>query len=164
VEAVNDSFLKIDEFALDKEWIEQPRLYFEWAKREADARRDWDDAKNNLEVVKSEVSLEIRQDPVSAGFEKLTEKIVEAAIVQDERHAAAVQRVNKTKHRHEVAGAMVRALEHKKAALGKLVDLHGMSYYAEPRTKANREEVEEMKKDRAWKPKEKRIKRGEDDD
>jgi hypothetical protein len=160
---IDRSVLEIDEFALEKEWLRQSKLYFEWAERVAKAKKDLDIHKNRLEVVKAEVSLAVRQFPKNHGIEvKPTEKLIEAVVVTDEQVTSALQTVAKIRHRCEVASAMVGALDHKKTALSKLVDLFLASYYAEPRTKANRESVEEMKKNRAFKPK--RIRDRKEDD
>ena len=50
--------MEIDENALDEEWVEQPSLYFRYASMVADARRDLDQAKANLDLTKAEVDKE----------------------------------------------------------------------------------------------------------
>lgn len=145
---MDDDFLKIDKLALDDEWVRQPSLYFSWAERAAKARRDWDEAKSSLEVVTAELDDKVRSNPGLYCDGKLTEKVVEKSIVREKEYLEAVASVNKAKHRYEIASAVVSALEHKKAALGKLVDLFLASYYAEPKSRRrdSNEEMEEMSK------------------
>ena len=161
---IDGSFLTIDENRLDEEWLGQPKLYFEWAKKAADARRDFDDAKNGLEVVKSEVSLEVRSDPEKFGVgTKLTEKIVDAVIMDDVRVAAAMQKVNDARHVFEIMAGAVSALDNRKTALVKLVDLRLSDYFSEPRaSKESREGVEEMTKSTTRRRG--RVRRSDDDD
>jgi hypothetical protein len=146
---MNDSFLKIDEFNLDKEWLDQPRLYFEWAQKAADARKDFDETKNALEVTKSEISLQVRDNPEAFGIDsKLTEKVIEAAVLESTQHVRALKKMNDARHAHEVYSVAVSALEHRKRALENLVTLHMANYYSEPRarTQEDKEGMEEVVK------------------
>ena len=70
--------------------------------------------------------------------------------VQDEYLEASVA-VSKAYHKVNLTQAAVTALEHRKRALEKLVDLHGQNYFAEPhaKTEGGREHVEQTKKQSA---------------
>ena len=75
------SFLDIDPYNLDEEWRDQPKLYGKWAKRLANARRDLEQAKANLELVEAELSIAIREDPSHYDIPKATDKAVEKVVL-----------------------------------------------------------------------------------
>jgi len=128
------NFFEIDEHNLDKEWIKQPSLYFTWARKLADARLAVDEAKSELDVIKAEASRAIRDDPGEFGFEKVSEAIVATAVNEHPDVMKGVQKLYDARHEHDVYQAAVFALEHRKRALEKLVDLHGQSYFSTPKT------------------------------
>lgn len=127
------SFFEIDEHNLDREWVKQPSLYFTWARKLADARQDLDEAKAKVDVTKAEVSRAIRDDPEDHGLEKVTEAAVTAAIPEHPDMIRAVKELSKARHKVDVYQAAVNALDHRKRALEKLVDLHGQNYFSTPR-------------------------------
>ena len=133
--------LTIDETVLDEEWIEQPKLYFHWARKLADARRSLDESKSNLDVVKAELDRAIRSDPERFGLPKVTEAVVTTAIPNQPKYQSALEVLRNDKHTVDILSAAVTALDHRKAALGKLVDLHGQNYFSSPR--ASTPEAEE---------------------
>lgn len=128
------SFFEIDEFNLDKEWVKQPALYFTWARKLADARLEVDEAKAALDVIKAEASRAIRDDPGEYGFDKVTEAIVAVAINEHHDVIKGAKTLHDARHRQELYQAAVNALDHRKRALEKLVDLHGQNYFSQPRT------------------------------
>lgn len=149
IEEDDFSFFEIDEHNLVEEWVRQPGLYFTWAKKLADVRLEVDEAKAELDVVKAEASRSIRDDPDKYGFEKITEAIVAVAINEHTDVIDAVSRLHKLRHQQEVYQAAVNALDHRKRALEKVVDLHGQKYFSSPRTPDTDAagEIEEAEKD-----------------
>lgn len=127
------SFFNIDPNNLDKEWIEQPGLFFTWASKLADARRDHEDAKSELDVVRAELSRDIREDPETYGITKLTEAVVALVIPEQQEYIDAAKALSKARHRQDIYQAAVNALDHRKRALENLVDLHGQNYFAKPK-------------------------------
>ncbi len=134
-------FLDIDENVLDEEWIGQPRLYFKWARRLADARIVLDTSKSNLDIVKAELDIAIRSHPEQYGLTKITEAVVATAMPNQAKYQSALEVLRHDKHSVDILSAAVTALDHRKAALGKLVDLHGQNYFSSPR--ASTPEAEE---------------------
>lgn len=129
------SFVEIDRDRLDDEWVGQPKLFYKYARRLADARADLAEAKAELSVVEAEVDMDVRAKPDKY---KLTIPLRETAIklrvamhvkVKDKTDA-----VRKLTHRVDVLEAAVKALEHRKSALERLVTLHGQSYFSTPKT------------------------------
>ena len=135
--------VQIDEFNLDKECIRLPSDYLKAANQAADARKDVDELKNEMEVVDADCSKKIRNDPSLYGLEKITEAAVRNVIVLSKKYQAVVSKLNEAKHRLELAQALVSAMEHKKRALTMLVELHGMSYFAEVRPSQRGKEAQE---------------------
>lgn len=129
----SDGFLQIDEFNLDQEWINQPRLYYKWAAKSADARQRSDEAKAELEVVKAELSLAIRSNPEKYGFAKVTEVVVAAAVLQQEECENALQNFHNARHDYDIAQVAVSALDQRCKALEKLVTLKMADYFSEPK-------------------------------
>jgi len=152
------SILEIDEYNLEREWAKQPKLYFRWAREAARSRSLMDEAKAQLEIARAEVDSGVRADPEGNGIEgKVTEKMVEAVVVQSVVYIKAVRHLGKAKYRYEIVSALVSALEQRKSALEYLVKLRLSEYYSEPRApRESREAVEEMQKDRAFQPRRRR--------
>ena len=53
--------LRIDPFNLNNEILEQPQKYYEWSYATAEAENDRDDAKDELDIIKSEIDARIRK-------------------------------------------------------------------------------------------------------
>ncbi len=141
---MDKSFVAIDEFSLDKEWVGQPVLYDKYARKLANARRELEEAKNRLEVVKAEQSLEIR---ARHGEKKPTEAAIATLVTASSVVKDASQAVVEARHAVDVLTAATTALDHRKKALENLVQLHLSGYYANPKAPdGDREVVEEMEK------------------
>lgn len=142
-----DLVFGIDKNLLDDEWLNQPKLYFRWAVQLEDARADLEIAKAEFDVVKSELDLNIRTSPDDYDLPKVTDKAIAAAMMTQPGYEGAQKAVFEHKHRVGVLQAAVTALDHRKKALEKLVDLHGQKYFASPRASENsREAMEEVEK------------------
>lgn len=134
---MKDDFLEIDQHALDKEWLSQPKKVFKYAQDLAHARKTLDEAKTELDLAEAELDKTIRNDPGEFGIEKLTEKTVQAAIKEQKEYQAAQKELLEAKHAVDILAAAVNALEHRKRALESLVTLHGQQYFSSPSVKAS---------------------------
>ncbi len=147
VEQPKELDVSIDEYQLDREWVIQPELVYEWAVAAADARREMDAAKARLEVVKADLSLKMRSDPQSYGLPKTTDAAVTSAVTVADECVEAVNAYHVARHRYELIQAGLAALENRKKALENLVSLHLSNYYAQPQArKDDAEGVQEMQK------------------
>ena len=126
---------QIDKMRLDEEWLNQPKLYFKYAKAHADARRKVDEAKNKLKVMEAEADSAVRSDPAQYGLAKVTDTAVKAVITSLPALARAEEELLALQHEVKVMEAATWALEHKKKSLENLVQLHLADYYSEPQTK-----------------------------
>jgi hypothetical protein len=145
----------IDKNLLDDEWLNQPKLYYDWALQLEVARLELDNAKAEFDVAQSEIDLDIRTNPENYGElpeeavnkGKITEKMVAAVLIMQMGYKDAQQTVFEAKHRVGILQAAVAALDQRKKALEKLVDLHGQKYFATPRAPENsKEAIEQIEK------------------
>lgn len=133
--------------SLSEAWLEQPSLMFKHSEEMAKQRLVVDQAKSNLEVVQADLAQTIRTNPGRYGHEKVTEKIVEECVVGNKKYQQAVEALQTAKYELDILQAYVSALDHRKKALEKLVDLHGQGYFATPRASDNsRDEMNELEK------------------
>lgn len=136
-------FLSIDMGNLHKEWERQSRLFHQASVDLADVKLDLDTAESRLDVVAAECDKEIRLTPSEFNVEKVTETAVKMAVVMHRKHKAAVEEVNRLKHKAAIYKAKVEALASKKYALQDIVSLRLADYFSEPRVAAEgREELD----------------------
>ncbi len=136
-------FFDIDRERLDEEWIAQPKLFFKYASKLADAKRKLEEAKGELDVTTAELDQSIRSAPEKFGLAKVTEGSIKQAIMTQDIYNKANSVVGGLKYKVDMYQAAVSALDHRKRALENLVDLWAQDYWAEPRAKTNsREKIE----------------------
>ena len=127
--------IKIDESALDVEWLEQASLAMKYGRHWADLGEKLDLAEEALELIVAEITDEINADIeglLGKGI-KSTVANVQAYCVQQSRYRLQKEKVIKLKHDVNVAKiAKEQAGDTRKTALENLVKLHGQSYFAGP--------------------------------
>jgi uncharacterized protein YpiB (UPF0302 family) len=126
------TFISIDQNALDKEWLRQPELMYDYSVQLADARSAMDLAKNKAEVVYAQLDADIRANPTQYGINKISETAIKNAIASEKAYRISQRKVLETRHELDILQAAVTALDHKKQALQNLVTLHGQSYFSSP--------------------------------
>lgn len=140
----------IDQNNLDDEWLGQASLYFEYAANQADARGEVEQIKNRLEVLKADIGKAVRDDPKKFGLEKVTERAVDEVIALHPGVQGDQELLVRANHKVEIIGAAVRALDHRRKALEKLVELFLANYFSKPQSSsASSEHVNELEKRRA---------------
>lgn len=142
-----ESELLIDLNQLDVEWMNQATTFMKYSELAADLKAIADRAKQNLDVVRAELDLEIRADPESFGLLKITESTVSSTIIGEKRYKDAFEKYISDKHDFDIMSAAVRAFDHKKSALENLVKLHGASWFAGPSEPRNIDDVMKEKID-----------------
>jgi|ADurb_Cas_03_Slu_FD_contig_123_38984_length_8142_multi_4_in_2_out_2_6 hypothetical protein len=125
--------IKIDETALDVEWLGQPKLMLRYAQHAAKMRMETDIAKEKLDIMRAELDKEVRMNPDSFDIAKITEATVLAAIISDSRYQKANKAYLEAKYESDIAQSAVRAFDARKDALENLVRLHGQQYFAGPK-------------------------------
>ena len=123
--------LKINKLALDEEWLRQPSLYHEWSENHSQALLERDKAKQQLDLMKSELDLEIRKNPAAFGIDKPTENAISNVIIVSDRYQKDLEAVQKSQYDVNVIAGAVEALSHKKSALDNLTRLFLSGYWSE---------------------------------
>jgi hypothetical protein len=143
--------LRIDDASLDLEWLDQASLFMKYAKHLAETRKVLDEAKQELDIVKSEVDKSIREHPERFNIEKVTEGAIQSTILTHKDYQKAYQYMLDSKYEVDMASNAVQAMQIRKEALENMVKLHGQSYFAGPRVPhdlAKLREEKEKKTDR----------------
>jgi len=144
------SLVAIDRDHLDRECIQLPTTYMQFAFKAGEAKRDVDEAKATLEALAADLGLRVRTNPKKFGIDKTTVDIINAIVLNDADYKEAQAELIKAKHRHEMTQAVVWALEHKKRSLTLLVDLHGMGYFSDVKaTEAGRDAVKRQRRSKS---------------
>lgn len=129
--------IQINVNELDIEWLKQPELFLEVAQGAADAKLDADRLKEVLDRTNADLNLEVRGDPERFGLDTSgrgpTEGAIHAVILSHPKYTSAKDEYLQAVHRMDILNAAVRAFDHRRAALERLVILHGQSYFAGPR-------------------------------
>lgn len=146
----SDSMFSIDPLQLDQEWLVQAQRYLELADKLAERRKTHEEAKHALDVVEAEIDKAIRIDPKEYGLDgdkAPTEPAIKRTILLQRKHAKATQAVIDAKYGVDKQGARVEAMEQRKWALQKAVDLMLAGYMAEPRaSKGSKERMDDIEK------------------
>lgn len=133
IELPNDIF-DLDPLTLDKHFLEQPKLVWEYGQELANAKDGADRSKAVLDVAKAEALAEISANPNEFSLnEKPTVSAINSAVDVHETVVAARDKFQRRKHRVDVLQAFMVALEHRKRSLEGLVTLHGQQYFAMPK-------------------------------
>ena len=124
--------IRIDQSALDVEWLDQPSLVFRYGKLTADWEKRMDSVKRKLDVTRAELDARIRRNPENFQLEKVTEIAINNAILVHPDYEVVYHEYLEVKYELDMCRTVVRALQDKKSALENLVKLHGQNYFAGP--------------------------------
>lgn len=124
--------ISIDEHQLEFELLRQPKLFLKYSELSVDANFIKDKAKEQLEVLKSEIDLEIRNDFAKFGFTaKPTEGAIKATILQQEEYQKATDVCMQLTSTYNSLNGVKLALDHKRKSLELLVSLIIRGYSSE---------------------------------
>lgn len=128
--------MRIDESALDVEWLEQSDLALEYGGYWADAKKKLMIAEENIKVIRAELVKKANEDPdryLGSGV-KPTAPNVEAYYRMHKLHKRAKDEWIEAMHECNMAEIAKNEISFtRKAALENLVQLHGQNYFAGPR-------------------------------
>jgi hypothetical protein len=123
--------IEIDGLSLDKEWQFQSRLYMKYSRELADKRDLLARSEQKLDVVKAEADKRARQRH-AADEKKPTEGVINSEVATDTLVEQQNNAVLDLRHEVDILVGVVRAFDHRKAALENLVTLHGQQYFSSP--------------------------------
>lgn len=138
----------IDLNQLDKEWLGQAELFYQWSRYLADCRAFTETKRREVDLTKAEVFLDVVQNPTRYGFTaevdpkkpneikpiKPTVDAINAAVESSQEYQIANKELIAARHTQDVAVAVVDSLDHRKRALENLVRLHLAGYFATPQS------------------------------
>jgi hypothetical protein len=124
--------VRIDEDALDIEWLEQSSLMMKYIQHNIQMQKILDKTEQDLNVLKAEMDLDIRSHPEKYGIEKVTEGSISATILISKKYKEAYSNFLDIKYEANMAKGAITAFEHKKVSLENLVRLNGQGYFAGP--------------------------------
>ena len=126
-------YLNVDKYNLDEEWVNQPNNFMDACEWYADAVVERDKCKEQLELLRAEVSKEIQNDPESFGISKVTIDAVNKAVSLDDRVKEKQEELHELNRQVNVMSGAKEALAHKKKAIESLTELTIWGYFAEPK-------------------------------
>ena len=150
-----ESDLKIDEDALDIEFLEQPNLYFKYSREQAKAKARLEDLKTHCDIALANLLSDVRSEPDEYGVAKVTKDSVEDVANRSlgdeeqikkicdrkkyehgagliDKYRRAHSRLRETQHEFDLINAAVRAIEQRKSSLENLVKLMLGNYFSAP--------------------------------
>jgi len=109
---------------LEREWIYQPELRLSVGTMLAEAKRDLQMAKSELELLECDLDRKVRSSPENYGLDKkVTEGAIRACVVGVEEYQQAKQKVIDLQYIVDLLEACVWAVDHRRRALEDLVQL-----------------------------------------
>ena len=145
-----DTILDIDLNRLDKEWLEQPRLYYKFAEAQAKARKEKDTAYAELKIEQAEAYLAVRSNPKRYKLpEKITEGLINNTATTLITVKEAQEKLRDATYKYDLLSGALEALNQRKSALENAVKLHGQNYFSTPMgTNEDKEVLTETKRKR----------------
>jgi len=127
--------IRIDETALDVEWLEQASLAMKYGKYYALARRRFIEAEEKVKVVRAELIAEANANPVKCcKKDKPNAADIEAYYRNAKRHKDAKEEWVTAQYELDMAEIAKNEIGFtRKSALENLVRLHGQQYFAGPK-------------------------------
>lgn len=122
----------IDEGQLEAEWRQHPQLVLKYQTAKAEALKEFEEAKEHLEMTIAEVDTAIREEFASDGQSKPTEKAIDKMIISNEDVSTARSAVIDANFKVNMLRAACDAFDTRTQSLQNLVKLFGMNYYSEP--------------------------------
>ena len=142
---------KIDETALDVEWLEQTPLARRYIKNKLNWWKKLQQAHEELKTIRSELIHEVNEDPKgTVGKDKPNAGDIEAYYRRQERYKEAKQKWIDAEYEYQYASDMQMEISlGRKKSLEQLVELHGQNYFAGPRVPRNLTQEKENRQKRA---------------
>lgn len=139
--------IRIDETALDLEWLSQAELAIKYGRYWATCKDRVTRAEENIKLIRSELIAEANDNPVECcNKEKPNAADIEAYYRRDKRHIKAKDEWLEASKELSIAEVVKNEISFtRKAALENLVILHGQQYFAGPSVARNLSKERELK-------------------
>jgi hypothetical protein len=127
--------VKIDEYSLHLENLNQPQLLAKYLAAHADAIRVRDFCKRSSLITRARVEMEVRQEPEKFGVEKVTEAAIKNAVELHVRVVRCEATLLEAEHKVKMLSAAVDSFKERRKAIDGLTTLLQMGYWnIEPRS------------------------------
>jgi hypothetical protein len=137
---------EIDPDELDTEWFEHTNLFGDYSdayaiasKKRDSARLEVERAKEKVDRIKSDLFLQIKNDPEAFDLEKATDSTTEACVKVQPQYINAMEEYytawethNQAKYEAEVLGGSVKTMEQRRSSLEGAMRLMAMEYFVSP--------------------------------
>jgi hypothetical protein len=127
--------IRIDETALDVEWLHQPSLAMKYGRHWAELTKALSIVEENLKIVQADLTDLVNQHPekyLGDGV-KPTVGNIDSYIIRNEKYKAAKDKVREMQYEVNMANiAKMEIGNSRKTALENLVKLNGQNYFASP--------------------------------
>jgi hypothetical protein len=142
--------IRIDETALDVEWLEQSSLAMKYGKHWAICRKRLTEADEKVKVIRAELVAQANKNPIKCcNKDKPNAADIEAFYRNSQRHKEAKEKWVQAQYELDIAEIAKNEISYtRKVALENLVRLHGQQYFAGPK----------VPRDITWERKEKQKK------
>ena len=143
--------LKIDKYSLDKELVNQPSLFIDWAEKTVEMEFKRDSLKDLIEVEKAILEKAIRANPDQFGISKITEKGVLATIITNKEIMKLSAELLEISKQAKLFGSVKTAFDHRMRSLEKLTTLNQSGYYSSSNkvVDAEKKQSQEIKKEQS---------------
>lgn len=133
-----EKLLEVDEYDLPREIRRQAKRYYRVSRLLADARYDQAEAASELEAVRAETAMNIRQMPAAFDVAKVTDSSVKEALEANPKVRKFVRKLNRAKRRVDLLKGLVDGMDQKRSMLENIVRLQLGGLYASPQTDEKR--------------------------
>ncbi len=124
-----DKLLDIDRNNLDKEILEQPRLFFEVIKLYTQATKERHEAKKALERLEAKLCQAVRMKAIEQGT-KITESFVKERVELDTDYQKLNQEFLEAQHEMELLEGLKESFAQRQYSLKSYIDLYKSNYGA----------------------------------
>lgn len=149
------SELKINKFALDEEWLEQPEKGMYWAKQAAIAQTELDSIDMNRKIMKANLGKKYRIMIEDSG-RKSTESMLQELIRTDPEYLNLTEQLIVAKENFEILEAAKWQFSMRKTSLEKIQEGIIMGLFSDPRSSGEMMANEEKMREGITKRREKR--------
>lgn len=127
--------IRIDDSALDLEWLEQASLAMKYGRHYAICRKRLTEAEEKIKITRAELIAEANADPVGCcNKDKPNAADIEAYYRNNKRHKEAKENWVTAQFELDMAEIAKNEISYtRKVALENLVRLHGQQYFAGPK-------------------------------
>lgn len=131
--------LEIDQYSLDKEWVNQPIRFSKYALKHVETLYEKDKKIKQLELKKATLDSEVRTNPDILGLStKVTEGSIKSHIDASEEVVQLEKEVLELKKKVNILAVVREAFDQRRSALENEVKLWLGQYYADPQVKGSK--------------------------